>query len=84
MPQIRAVISGTSSSFRPRKQRFKQSRRFVDFQANIFHVIAAQFDVQPAFAFDASHRLDFDDAFSHFGRLLRRLDAIALFAKFGA
>ena len=69
MPQIRAVMSGTSSKARPRKKASNKRGGSKIVESHVFHAIAAQANVQPAFALDAGQGLDADRASLCQGRI---------------
>ena len=62
MPQMRATISGTSRSDRPRRKRFKEARRLIDLQLDVFEASIANLETQTAFALDARQRFKPDCA----------------------
>ena len=60
MPQMRAVMSGTSCKIAADQKAFEEARRLVDIQADFDGLAVLQADIQAAFAFDARQGGNFD------------------------
>ena len=77
MPQMRAMMSGTSSKRPAAQQGLEQPRRLEDRQLHVLDAIAAQADVQAPFALDAGQGFDANGASARRGSL-----GLAMIARF--
>ena len=62
MPQMRAVMSGTSDEVPAAQESLEQARRLEDLELDVLDPVALQLDEQRAFAFHAGQAVDLDDS----------------------